>query len=337
MSLTQQLIDAIEANNNGKVPKLLERMDVEAINGTNSVGESPLHYACVNNKNQAVALLLARPEININARSCSGETPLHHAFYNKNTQTAELLLARPGININATNNYGDTPLHMACANKNQAVALLLARPDININATDENGETPLHAACMNNNSQAVALLLARPDININARTTSGETPIMWSARYCSSETLKMMLEDSRVDIKARRDDGKVLEEMVGDDEGNTTDKKNCLAMIRGKRSRRENNHEVHEKESHKDINGQSGQDLEKLRATVKAAQETLECPVCTEFMKPPTRIWMCSSSHIMCESCKDKIEGRLCPTCRTERVTMRALFAEKFARSIFNQ
>jgi len=80
-------------------------------------------------------------------------------------------------------------------------------------------------------------------------------------------------------------------------------------------------------------NNASSNDHEKVEAT----RETLECPVCMEPMKPPTRIWMCSSSHIICESCKDKIEGTLCPTCKTETVTMRAIIVEQIARTIFNQ
>jgi len=75
---------------------------------------------------------------------------------------------------------------------------------------------------------------------------------------------------------------------------------------------------------------------------VKAARETLQCPVCTEMMKPPTRIWMCSSSHIICEPCKNKLDDNrfvlhLCPTCRTSPVSLRSFLAENFAECVFNK
>ena len=48
-------------------------------------------------------------------------------------------------------------------------------------------------------------------------------------------------------------------------------------------------------------------DLEKLdnetheTGDMETARKEFECPVCMEMMKPPTRIWMCSASHLVCE------------------------------------
>ena len=71
--------------------------------------------------------------------------------------------------------------------------------------------------------------------------------------------------------------------------------------------------------------------------TLEAVRGTLECPICLEIMKPPTRIWMCPLSHIICEPCKGKLKGGgLCPTCTSEKVTLRAFMAENFARTVFN-
>merc|ERR1719203_1055578 len=68
---------------------------------------------------------------------------------------------------------------------------------------------------------------------------------------------------------------------------------------------------------------------------LEAARDTLECPVCFDIMRPPTRIWMCSASHLVCQNCKERQEGRICSTCMTEEVTLRAFFTEKLARTIF--
>lgn len=100
----------------------------------------------------------------------------------------------------------------------------------------------------------------------------------------------------------------------------------------------------------KDLRDELARDLDKLdlgsdnsafssssNRNLEAARETLECPVCLELMKPPTKIWMCPISHIICEPCINKLEGRFCPTCRIERVSKRALIAENFARTVFNE
>merc|ERR1719203_1273534 len=90
----------------------------------------------------------------------------------------------------------------------------------------------------------------------------------------------------------------------------------------------------------KEITNQLAKDIRKLdldesSANLEAARETLECPVCMEIMRPPVRIWMCSASHLVCEPCKEKLQGRFCPICRTERVSLRAHMAENFARTLF--
>jgi len=72
------------------------------------------------------------------------------------------------------------------------------------------------------------------------------------------------------------------------------------------------------------------------RKKVEAARDTLECPVCFETMSPPTRIWMCSVGHLVCEPCKNHLEERRCPTCRTGKVRQRSVMAENFARAVFN-
>jgi len=87
---------------------------------------------------------------------------------------------------------------------------------------------------------------------------------------------------------------------------------------------------------------QLGDDLKKLdmdpndMKKLEKARATLECPICMEIMEPPTRIWMCSGSHSLCEVCKGSLVGNKCPTCRTKEVNMRALGKEEVARALFD-
>jgi len=79
-----------------------------------------------------------------------------------------------------------------------------------------------------------------------------------------------------------------------------------------------------------------GENGSKDTDSLEAARATLECPICMEMMKPPTKIWMCSSSHIVCEPCKNKLKGNRCPTCWNLKVAWRAHFAENLARTVFD-
>merc|ERR1712220_10837 len=47
---------------------------------------------------------------------------------------------------------------------------------------------------------------------------------------------------------------------------------------------------------------------------VEEARGHLECPICLEMMRPPTRIWQCPQSHLVCETCRDRLENHICPT-----------------------
>eukprot|EP00092_Neocalanus_flemingeri_P053179 GFUD01062417.1.p1 GENE.GFUD01062417.1~~GFUD01062417.1.p1 ORF type:complete len:250 (+),score=51.75 GFUD01062417.1:124-873(+) len=58
-----------------------------------------------------------------------------------------------------------------------------------------------------------------------------------------------------------------------------------------------------------------------------------ECPICSEQMKPPSRIIQCSSGHLICMKCKEKPQVVICPTCKQE-FTGRATGMEKYLKTI---
>ena len=72
-------------------------------------------------------------------------------------------------------------------------------------------------------------------------------------------------------------------------------------------------------------------------AAVEAAKDELGCPICLKKMKPPTKIWMCPQTHLVCDKCREGMVNNVCPTCRTGRITGRAFLAENMARALFGE
>lgn len=58
--------------------------------------------------------------------------------------------------------------------------------------------------------------------------------------------------------------------------------------------------------------------------------QLFECPVCFDYVLPP--IIQCDSGHLICESCRPKLQ--LCPACRGNLGGVRNLAMEKVAESV---
>lgn len=71
-----------------------------------------------------------------------------------------------------------------------------------------------------------------------------------------------------------------------------------------------------------------------LNQSQTSATSELECPVCLEEMRPPTRIWQCVSGHPVCDTCIRSPRVKECPTCR-QKIVGRNVLAEKLAKSLY--
>ena len=95
---------------------LIRRMatyDAKAINWPDASGLTPLHWACTQQKVEAVAMLL-RHSASTSAQDDDERTPLHVAAFSGNARTVSLLLPHvPHAGLNAPSGDGLTPLHYA--------------------------------------------------------------------------------------------------------------------------------------------------------------------------------------------------------------------------------
>ena len=58
-----------------------------------------------------------------------------------------------------------------------------------------------------------------------------------------------------------------------------------------------------------------------------------ECPVCLEMMGGGVQIHQCVSGHVMCATCRNRMQKDTCPTCRGE-MTGRATVMERLAAAL---
>jgi len=117
--LTQELIvelnkdwDNADVSKNvdaSKIKYLIERG--ADVNAKEEYGNTPLHWASIENHIELAKLLIERGA-DVNAKRNDGETPLHWASIENYIELAELLLDR-GADLEAKDNWGQTPLDNA--------------------------------------------------------------------------------------------------------------------------------------------------------------------------------------------------------------------------------
>lgn len=176
----------------------IERLIKEGadIDAENAEGATPLYFAILNKRTEAVKTLL-KLGADVNKISFRGETPLLLSIFNQDIKTAEVLI-RGGAEINYQNKALVTPIHYASVYGLFDFVDLLLYYDAGIDNKDEDGTTPLMAAIWAGYPD-VADILIQNGANMEARDNEGFTPFLIAAQ--NGDTLIMnMLRKKGVDI-----------------------------------------------------------------------------------------------------------------------------------------
>ncbi|MFN7095466.1 MAG: ankyrin repeat domain-containing protein, partial [Burkholderiales bacterium] len=158
---------------------LAKRKDLD-INKTNSIGQSAVALASLNNNKSLIRLLLRRPDIEID--SGNRISLLHNAVRENDTELVRILLSKEYIDVNREDEKGNTALHIALKYGNLDVAkMLLSHPKIAINRTDKEGNTPLHIAANRGFVALVKIMLSINSEMISQENDKGMTPLKIAA------------------------------------------------------------------------------------------------------------------------------------------------------------
>lgn len=127
-------------------------------------------------------------------------------------EAVRLLLGQKEIKVNPQDQWGDSPLHKAARIRgiDQIVELLLARKDIQADLKNHEGKTPLMTAAAFGNTSIVRMLLSRDDVDSNARDGKlGMTPLLWASfsHRATVDTVRILLESGKADPTVRGFDG----------------------------------------------------------------------------------------------------------------------------------
>lgn len=208
------------------VRRFVER-DGEDVNGRDSIGLTPLHYACsgrhwgilrylVERKadvdacvfqekqtplmgacqkgDWALASALLKSGANVNRVNARGQTPLLIATTNDvdGARLVPLLLCY-GANTNYNRDqvmWQETPLMVASRNGNCATARLLLKSGAYVNDRDKNGRTAIHHAV----GSDMVLLLVKHGADVNCvEESEGKTPLHLATNTIATDTLHALL------------------------------------------------------------------------------------------------------------------------------------------------
>ena len=173
-------------NDYGDLAELLLAYSAD-VNVKDSLGNTPLHLACVYGRSELTKLLLeskADPAI----PNLQGVCPLHYAAMVGDEESCEALLFADAPTDSVTA-MGWAPLHVACMFAQDKIALLLLLAGANPNQKDSCGATPLYYACASGAIPCYEILICN-SANVLESTAKGDSCL--SVRYVIAFTLALI-------------------------------------------------------------------------------------------------------------------------------------------------
>ena len=167
--------------------------------GTSDCKErTPLHYACMRGRVEAVKLLLEFGA-DESARDTDGNTPAHYALskdsYIKSMDTRMELIDCLSV-VNLTNDDNETPLMLAqkLYDVPQELINVLVKKETDINHADNRGETALLCSLAYRNDTKAAKALIKEGADVNMRDEHGNSALYYAVHNRNIELTRYLLK-----------------------------------------------------------------------------------------------------------------------------------------------
>lgn len=192
----------------------------ELINDQDCEGNTPLHIACANGKENIITYLLNVANIDPNKTNKNKETPLHKFCSSDSTDTEifKLLLSKmKSFSPDRCKNY---PLHVLCKNFTDLKVSLVdlcvqylcdKGQSYTISLGNEFMELPLHFLCksqMTKAVEAIELLLPHTQ-DVNYQTIGGDTPLILACMADRQDIVLLLAKDERCNISQEHTGGEM--------------------------------------------------------------------------------------------------------------------------------
>jgi len=173
-----KLLEEIISNNNKKL--LVDLIDNDGIDifVTDINRNTPLHI-CAKFHSYSISKIFLKKGMSINGKNSDGDTPLHYAIImckankQKTLESFVKFLIKKGSNVNVRCKEGFSCLHYATKLNYIDIAKFLIKNRADVNIKDETGRRPLHFAT----SIDMIDLLLDNNAKINIKDDYGETPL----------------------------------------------------------------------------------------------------------------------------------------------------------------
>ena len=133
---------------------------------------TPLHIACIKDKNDIVKFLTSKQDCKVEVENKYGDRPLHLACEHGSVDLVKHLVEVAGCDINAKGQYERSCLHFAVFNfshKWEIIKFLTSRPNCDVETEAKDGNRILHLACEHGNVDLVNHLVEVAGCDINAK------------------------------------------------------------------------------------------------------------------------------------------------------------------------
>ena len=251
-----------------------------------------------------------------------------------------LVTNKDKISINDRDAKGDTLLHKLCESgrTNIIIQVLKSFPRrINFGAKNQKQLTPLETSISNDQLETVDVLIACKDLpkvdktslTMSLSSSAGITRVLYTAfkKHDKLTTKLDSLMNMYLDLTRLEDPDLNAEERIVKYRRLLIREIPSSSSIVSMKKKATNDNGTRDTG-----NGQARNRKRSSKATDEEVLSDFKCTICSVIMKPPAKIFACSSEHYLCSECIDNNEPKNCTECHEnfdETPPRRRITAEK--------